>query len=154
MFERKKKAVGLLGNLRALPTQRRSSTRKTLSTNGSSGRVEDQIRRHFSMFMHATRKRVEKTLLWGASLGKCSQPDRADYKLNCLASLIGVIAREIACSRARKRRSIRIRRRRCASDVAPMFLSNFCLTSGYLLANFERPVLGCIDAECCKVVLV
>ena len=34
--------------------------------------------------------------------------------------------------------------------VGPMFVLSFYLTLGYCLANFERPVLGCIEADVCK----
>ena len=34
--------------------------------------------------------------------------------------------------------------------VAPMFVLTFILTLGYFSATFERPVLGCIEAEFCK----
>ena len=34
--------------------------------------------------------------------------------------------------------------------LIPMFVLTFFLTVGYFLANFERPVLGCIEAKRCK----
>ena len=36
------------------------------------------------------------------------------------------------------------------SEVLGHVFSNFSLTFGYFLANFERLVLGCIEAEFCK----
>ena len=36
------------------------------------------------------------------------------------------------------------------AEPGPMVFLTFFLTSGELLANFERPVLGCIDAKFCK----
>ena len=59
-----------------------------------------------------------------------------------ILSLIGMIARNVS--------------RESAGTVSfaavPMFilLVTFFLTFGYLLANFERPVLGCIEADFCK----
>ena len=38
----------------------------------------------------------------------------------------------------------------CCMACAPMFFLSFILTFGYVLANFERLVLGCIEAEFCK----
>ena len=35
----------------------------------------------------------------------------------------------------------------------PMFFLTFILTFGYFLANFERLVLGCIEADVCKEIL-
>ena len=37
-----------------------------------------------------------------------------------------------------------------AANLKPTFFLTFILTFGYLLANFERLVLGCIEAEFCK----
>ena len=36
------------------------------------------------------------------------------------------------------------------AEPGPMVFLTFFLTSGELLANFERPVLGCIDAKFCN----
>ena len=43
-------------------------------------------------------------------------------------------------------REVRNGRRLCFFKL----FSNCSLTVGYFWANFERPVLGCIDAKCCK----
>ena len=47
-----------------------------------------------------------------------------------------------------------LRRERDVRGVDPMFFLTFILTFEYLLANFEGLVLGCIEAEFCKQILV
>ena len=39
-------------------------------------------------------------------------------------------------------------------SVGTYVCSNFFLTVGYFLANFERPVFGSIEADFCKKILV
>ena len=59
----------------------------------------------------------------------------------------GLGERRLADERRVQRSGVGARR---GGDGVLYGYANFFLTFGYLLANVERPVLGCVDADVCK----
>ena len=73
---------------------------------------------------------------------------RPGEALSVIRSAIIVRSRSSKRSRRRRRGLVPQRSRR-----PPMFSLIFFLTFGQLLANFERPILGSIEANFCKQVV-